>query len=255
MELKCPECGAPIAEADVNLKVGLGSCRSCGATLVVTRRDDELVAAPADTVADRAEPAREQEPHPAPGFTVADEGDVLTITFPPVGFGQGWRLLSVALFAGVFAAMLARDMLAHRPPAYFMFVAGAVFVGALAVGVFIAGLYVTFGVGTVTMRQGEALFARRLFGMTWREHVDVQGVTRVEPFRPRDRMRIELFTCGLVMGGRRAKLFRELGDTEIFRLVDVVNGFLKRVHAEDFSSSPSRETESGEPNTADRSES
>ncbi len=235
MKLNCPECGAPIDEADVNLKVGLGSCRSCGATLVVTRRDDELVAAPADTVSGRAKPTSTEEPHGAPTFSVADEGDTLTITFPPRGFGQAWRLLSVAVFAGVFAVMLARDVLAHRPPAFFMFVAAAVFLGALAVGVLIAGLYVAFGVGTVTMKRGEAVFARRLFRMTWREAADVGGITRVEPFRARDRGRIELFTCGLVIGGRRYKLFRELGDSEIFRLVDVVNGFLKRVQAEDFS--------------------
>jgi hypothetical protein len=235
MELKCPECGAPIDEADVNLKVGLGSCRSCGATLVVTRRDGELVTAPADTVSDRPELAPAEEPHPAASSRVADEGDTLTITFPPPGFGQAWRLLSVAVFAGVFAAMLARDVLIHRPPAYFMFVAGAAFLGALAAGVLIAGLYVAFGVGTVTIQRGEAVFARRLLGITWRERADVRDVTRVEPFRARDRARIELFTCGLVIDGRRLKLFRELGDAEIFRLVDVVNGFLKRLHAEDFS--------------------
>ncbi len=243
MQIKCPNCGAAIDEADVNLKAGLASCRVCSATLVVTERDDELVAAPADTVSPRAQPASETEPRPAPSFTVADEGEALTITFPPSGFAQGWRWLSVGLLAIVFAVMVARDVLAHRPPAFFMFVASAVLLAAVAVGVLVAGLYVTFGVGTLTLRRGEAVMARRVFRLTWRARFNVHDVTRVEPFRTRDRTRIELFTCGLVIGERRIKVFRELGDAEVFRLAEVVNGFLKRIHAEDFSSSLARETE------------
>jgi hypothetical protein len=50
----------------------------------------------------------------------------------------------------------------------------------------------------------------------------------------RQRTRIELFTCGLVVGERRCKFFCDLGDAEMFQLADVVNGFLKRVNAEDF---------------------
>jgi hypothetical protein len=243
MQIKCPNCGAAIDEADVNLKAGLASCRACSATLVVTRRGDELITAPADVVAHRAEPASEPEPPYQSGFTVADQDDVLTITFPPPGLKQGWRLLSVGLLAIVFAAMLARDVLVHRPPAFYMFVASAVLLVAVAIGVLVAGLYVTFGVGTVTLKRGEALFARRLFGLTWRARVDVRGVTRVEPFRTRDRTRVELFTCGIVIGDRRVKVFRELGDAEVFRLVEVINGFLKRIHAEDYSSLLSQPTE------------
>jgi DNA-directed RNA polymerase subunit RPC12/RpoP len=236
MELKCPECGATIAESDVNLKAGIASCPSCSTMLVIMKRGEELVASPADTVAPRDESAVEEEQAPAPSFTCAEQDDVLTVTFPPCGFGQGWRLLSVALFALVFAAVLAREVLIHRPPAFFMFVAGAVLLAVMALVVAVAGFYVTFGRGAVTLSRTEAVFARTLFGLTWRERASMEGVARVEPFRARQRARIELFTCGLVVGERRYKFFRDLGDADMFRVAERANGFLKRIHAEDFSS-------------------
>ncbi len=247
MELNCPQCGAAITEADLNLKAGIASCRACGAMLVVTRRSGELVATPADTVSPRSEPVTHEDEDRPPSFTTSEEDDVLTITFPPCGFGQGWRLLSVAAFAIVFATVLARDVLVHRPPAFFMFAAGAVLLGAMALVMLVAGLYVTFGTGTITMSPVEAVFARRLFGLTWRERAGMQGVTRVEPFRTRQRTRIELFTCGLMIGERRYKFLRDLGDAEMFRVAEVVNGFLKRVNAEDFSKVLTPEPESPAP--------
>jgi hypothetical protein len=65
----------------------------------------------------------------------------------------------------------------------------------------------------------------------------------VQPFRMRQRTRIELFTCGLVIGQRRAKFFCDLGDAEMFQLADAVNAFLKRVNAEDFTRSIAVEEE------------
>jgi hypothetical protein len=252
VELKCPECGAAIAESDVNLKAGIAACSSCDTMLVIMRRGEELVASPADTVAPRGESAAEEEQAAPPSFVVVEEDDVLTIVFPPCGFGQGWRLLSVAVFALVFAAMLAHEVLAYRPPAFFMYVAGAVLLGVMALVVAVAGLYVTSGRGTVALSRDGAEFARRLFGLTWRERASMRGVSRIEPFRTRQRARIELFTCGLVIGERRYKFFRDLGDADMFRVAEIVNGFLKRVNAEDFSSLLTPEaaaTEAGSPDS------
>jgi small basic protein len=234
MELTCPECGAAIAEADLNMRAGLASCRACGAMLVVTRRDERLVAAPADKVSAKPEHAPEPEPA-ARTFVVSEGDDRLTVTFPPAGFGQGWRYVSVAVLALVFAVVLTRTVLVHQPFAFFMFIAGAVFIALIAVGILIAGLYVGRGVGTITVSATQAEFARRLFAFTWRERAALERGTRAEPFRMRQRRPIELFTCGLVINGRRYKLFCDLGDADMFRLADAVNGFLKRVHAEDFS--------------------
>jgi len=116
-----------------------------------------------------------------------------------------------------------------------MFLAAAVLIGLIAVAVLVAGLYVSLGVGTITLTRTEGVFARRLFGFTWTERAALDADARVEPFRTRQRTPTELFACGLVIGGRRYKLFRELGDAEMFRLAEAVNGFLKRVRAEDFS--------------------
>lgn len=233
MELKCPECGAAIAEADLNLKAGLAACRACDKMFVVTRRGERLVAAPADTVPQKAEPAKESAATP-PGFTTSEHDGVLTISFRPKGFGQGWRLLSVASFAILFAVVLARDVLLNRPPVFHLLLVGAALLAATSVVMLIGGLYVTFGWSTVTISRAEGVFRRRLFGFTWNERVSLKGITRVQPFRMRQRTRIELFTCGLVVGERRAKFFSDLGDAEMFQLADVVNGFLKRVNAEDF---------------------
>ena len=251
MELTCPQCGAAIAEADVNLKAGIASCSSCDTMLVIMKRGEELVASPADTVAPRDESAAEQEQASPPSFTAAEEDNVLTIAFPSCGFGQGWRLLSVAVFALVFATMLAREVLVYRPPAFFMYVVGAVLLGVMALVVAVAGLYLTFGRGTVALSWTEAVFARRLLGLTWRERASMQGVTRVEPFRTRQLARIELFTCGLLIGERRYKFFRDLGDADMFRVTELVNGFLKRVNAEDFAGLLSPETEATEAESPD----
>ena len=232
MRLKCPECGAPISEDNVNLKAGIASCRACDRMFVVTRRGDQLVAAPADKVSARPE-ATELEVS-ACSFVVAEDDERLTVTFPPVGFRQGWRYVSVAVFTLIFAVVMTRSVLVYQPFAFFMFLAGAVLIALIAVGILVAGLYVTCGVGTVTVSAAEAEFARRLFAFTWRERATLERGTRVEPFRMRQRRPIELFTCGLVIEGRRCKLFRDLGDNEVFRLADTINGFLKRVHAEDF---------------------
>jgi hypothetical protein len=234
MELTCPECGTAIAEADLNMKAGLASCRACGAMLVVTRRNEKLVAAPADKVSPKPEHAVAEPDTAARGFAVTEDGDRLTVTLPPVGFGQGWRYMSVSAFVLVFAVVLARYVLVYQPFAFFMFIAGAVLIALIAVGILVAGLYVTCGVGTITVSSAQAEFARRLFAFTWRERAALDQGTRVEPFRLRQRRPIELFTCGLVIGERRYKLFRDLGDNEMFRLADAVNGFLKRVHAQDF---------------------
>jgi hypothetical protein len=255
MELTCPECGGAIAETDVNLRAGIASCSSCGAMLVIMKRGEELVASPADTVAPRGEAATDEEQAPAPSFTAVEEDDVLTVEFPPCGFGQGWRLLSVAVFALVFAAVLAREVLVHRPPAFFMYVAGAVLLAMTALVVAVAGLYVTFGRGTVTLSRAEAVFARRLFGLTWRERAAMRGVTRVEPFRTRQRTRLELFTCGLMIGERRYKFFLDLGDADMFRVTETVNGFLKRVNAEDFASLLPPKTGPAEAESADHARS
>jgi len=233
MELKCPECGAAIAEADLNLKAGIAVCRACDKMFVVTRRGEELVAAPADTVPRRAEPEKESAGKRA-SFTASEADGVLTITFPPKGFGQGWRLLSVAVFAILFAVVLARDVLIRRPPAFYLLLVGAVLLGATSLVMFLGGLYVTFGEGTVTLSRAEGVFRRRLFGFTWSERVSLERVTRVQPFRMRQRVRMELFTCGLVIGERRYTFFSDLGDAEMFQVADMVNGFLKRVNAEDF---------------------
>jgi hypothetical protein len=234
MELKCPECGAAIAEADVNTKAGIAVCRACDKMFVVTRRGEEFVAAPADTVPPREEAAAEETAQRPPGFTTSEADGVLTISFPPKGFGQGWRLLSVAVFVLVFAAVLARHVLVHRPAAFFMFMAGAVLLGATALVLLVGGFYLTFGEGTVMLSPAEAVFRRRLFGLSWIERADLGDVARVQPFRMRQRTRIELFTCGLVMGARRCKFFCDLGDAEMFEVADIVNGFLKRVRAPDF---------------------
>jgi hypothetical protein len=233
MELKCPECGAAIAEADLNLKAGLAACRACDRMFVVTRRGEQLVAAPADTVPERAESAKEAAATPA-GFTASEHDGVLTISFRPKGFGQGWQLLSVAFFAIIFAGVLARDVLLHRPPVFHLLLVGAALLAATSLVMLIGGLYVTFGTSTVTMSRAEGVFGRRLFGFTWSERVSLEGITRVQPFRMRQRTRIELFTCGLMIGERRAKFFCDLGDTEMFQVADVVNGFLKRANAESF---------------------
>jgi len=246
MELKCPQCGAVIAETDVDAKTRVGSCRACGAMLVVTRRGGQLVVSPADTVPHAGERATPEGERP-PSFTASEEDESLTITFPKRGFGQGWRLLSVAAFTIVFAVVLARNVLVHRPPAFFMFTAGAVLLGLTALVMLGAGLYVAFGRSTVTISRAEAMFGRRLFGFAWRRRADLSGITRVQPFRMRQRSRVELFTCGLVIGERRYTFLCDLGDAEMFRLADLVNGFLKRVNAEDFaalaaaSSSPPEE--------------
>jgi hypothetical protein len=241
MELKCPECGAAIAEADLNLKAGLAACRACDKVFVVTRRGEQLVAAPADTVPERAESAKETAATPA-GFSASEQGDVFTISFRPKGFRQGWQLLSVAFFAIIFAVVLARDVLLHRPPVFHLLLIGAALLAATSVVMFVGGLYVTFGQSTVTMSRAEGVFKRRLFGITCSERVSLKGITRVQPFRMRQRTRIELFTCGLMIGERRCKFFSDLGDAEMFQLADLVNGFLKRVNAEDFA----RELAAGE---------
>jgi len=235
MKLKCPECGAPIAEDNVNLKAGIASCRACDRMFVVTRRGGELIPAPADKVARKPEPAAQPLEAGPSSFTVAEQDESLAITFAPCGFGQGWRHLSVAAFGLAFAVVLARSMMEYRPLAFPMFLAAAVLIGLIACAVLVAGLYVSLGVGTITLTRTEGIFARRLFGFTWTERAALDADARVEPFRTRQRTPTELFACGLVIGGRRYKLFRELGDAEMFRLAEAVNGFLKRVRAEDFS--------------------
>ncbi len=248
MELKCPECGAAIAEADVNSKAGIAVCRACDKMFVVTRRGGEFVAAPADTVPPREEaaaqgPAAQEPAARPPGYAAAEAEGVLTITFPPKGFGQGWRLLSVAVFALVFAGVLAHHVLAHRPAAFYMFMAGAVLLGGTALVLLVGGLYLTFGEGAVTLSSAEAVFRRRLFGVTWTERADLADVARVQPVRMRQRTQVELFTCGLVMGARRYKFFCDLGDAEMFEVTDIVNGFLKRVRAADFTKAIGAEEE------------
>jgi len=246
MQLKCPECGAPISEDNVNLKAGLASCRACDTMFVVTRRGEELIPAPADRVAAKPEPAAQPVESSPSSFEVAEDDESLTIMFAPCGFGLGWRYLSVAVFGLVFAVVLAGYLIVYRPFGYPLFVAAAVLIGLIACAVLVAGLYVTLGVGTIRLTRAEGTFARRLFGRTWTEQVAFDSNTRVEPFRTRQHTPIEMFTCGLVIGGRRYKLFRELGDAEMFRLADLVNGFLKRVHAEDFSSLLDKDTAAAE---------
>ncbi|MBN1916423.1 MAG: hypothetical protein JW889_00825 [Verrucomicrobia bacterium] len=246
MKLKCPECGAPISDENVNLKAGLASCRSCDRMFVVTRRGEELVPAPADKASPKPQPTSPSSEAPPCSFTVDEHDGSLTITFPPCGFGQGWRYLSVAAFALVFAVVLFHHVVVFRPLAFPMFLAGAVLIGLIAVAVVVAGLHVSFGVGKVVLARAEGVFTRRLLGLTWTERAPLDASTRVEPFRARQRARIELFTCGLVIAGKRHKLFRELGDAEMFRLAELVNGFLKRVHAEDFSSLQDRDRELGQ---------